>query len=201
MFCNFLFCSHGNENSTSSKSQTKKPASQLVYNANRYSPKTTTRGPTASSAMYNRSNRTFTRRKTRDEFDSIEWKFLVLERHNRTKRQTNNSSNTTALRALHHSQENNTRRLTTISKGKNKEQQSSIGTSNRNQNREYCSPKKTFRHSNGYDNHFDNTSFSTIEIKKHSLPSSSHGWGWGWRRWWQWNSPENDSHWSIPVNS
>ena len=132
------FLRRTNDNSISEKSQTKKPSSPLVYNANRYSPKTTTRGPTASSALYTRSNRTFTRRNRRIVSFSRRICFSFLERHNRTKRQTTHSSNTTALRALHHSQETNTRRLTTISKVKNKEQQSSIGTSNTNKNREYC---------------------------------------------------------------
>ena len=65
------FLRRTNDNSISGKSQTKKPSSPLVYNANRYSPKTTSRGPTASSALYTRSNRTLTRRKLNIPFHSI----------------------------------------------------------------------------------------------------------------------------------
>ena len=43
----------------------KRGSSQLAYNANRYSPKTTVRGPTASVALHARSSKTLARRERR----------------------------------------------------------------------------------------------------------------------------------------
>ncbi|CAF4506209.1 unnamed protein product, partial [Rotaria sp. Silwood2] len=99
---------HINENTNTNTQQTKRTSSHLIYNANRYSPKTTRLGPTASSALHTKLNRN-----------------LVRQRHNRVKRQTTNSSNANALRSLNHSHEKNPHCLTTIAKVKNKEQQPS----------------------------------------------------------------------------
>jgi len=64
--------SRSNDNTNNSRSQTKRTSTNLIYNAHRYSPKTTTRGPTTSSALHTRSNRNLVRRK----------KFLFLPKNN-----------------------------------------------------------------------------------------------------------------------
>jgi hypothetical protein len=46
-------------------SQTKRTSTHVAYNANRYSPKTTTRGPTASAAMHTKPNRNSTKHQTK----------------------------------------------------------------------------------------------------------------------------------------
>ncbi|CAF4267417.1 unnamed protein product [Rotaria socialis] len=102
---------------SSNTPQAKRISPHLVYNANRYSPKITRIGPTASSALHTTSNRN-----------------IVRQRHNRVKRQTTNSSHTNALRALNHSLEESVHCLTTIAKVKIKEQQPSKSTSNANKN-------------------------------------------------------------------
>ncbi|CAF3725298.1 unnamed protein product [Rotaria sp. Silwood1] len=89
--------------------QSKQTSSHLIYNANRYSPKTTRLEPTTSSVLHIKSNQN-----------------LARQHHNRVKHQTNNSSNTNALQSLNHSHEKNPHCLTTtITKVKNKEQQPS----------------------------------------------------------------------------
>ncbi|CAF5015614.1 unnamed protein product, partial [Rotaria sp. Silwood1] len=89
--------------------QSKQTSSHLIYNANRYSPKTTRLEPTTSSVLHIKSNQN-----------------LARQRHNRVKHQINNSSNTNALQSLNHSHEKNSHCLTTtITKVKNKEQQPS----------------------------------------------------------------------------
>jgi hypothetical protein len=48
---------------SSNPQQTTQTSSHLVYNANRYSPKTTTRGPTTSATLHTRSNKNLAKRK------------------------------------------------------------------------------------------------------------------------------------------
>lgn len=158
-----MFLRRRDANPSSAKSQAKSTSSNLVYNANRYSPKTTARGPTASSALYSRSNRTLVRRKKWVSSRSITVNFS-LERHSRAKRQSANSGNTSALRAFNHSHENTTRRLTTADKAKIKERQSSITTSNEDRKRKYRLKRK--RHS----------SFISMKVTIISTPTHPSFW-------------------------
>ncbi|CAF1011016.1 unnamed protein product [Rotaria sordida] len=89
---------------TTNPQQSKRTSTQLTYNANRYSPKTTTRGPIVSTAMHvnirTKSN-----------------KNLPTQQHNQAKRHTIAADNTNTIHLL-----NRTHRTTSTLKNKNKQQ-------------------------------------------------------------------------------
>ncbi|CAF3743149.1 unnamed protein product [Rotaria sp. Silwood1] len=85
--------------------QSKRTSTHLTYNANRYSPKTTTRGPTASTTMH-------VNMRTKSN------KNLPIQQQNRAKRHTIAADNTNAFHLV-----NRTHRTTSALKEKHKQQQ------------------------------------------------------------------------------
>ncbi len=67
-FLSIISCLNDTENNSrqrahSNPQQNRRTSSHLIYNANRYSPKTATHGPTASSTLSTESNQNLAKRK------------------------------------------------------------------------------------------------------------------------------------------
>lgn len=98
-----FFCSNSS-NASRTRSPTKRSPAHLAYNANRYSPKTTARGPTASNALHGRSTKT----SARCEMHRKLHRFLfsnnsITDSNVRTKRASRTSANSNATRSSEHS--------------------------------------------------------------------------------------------------
>ena len=119
-------------NSARARNTTKRVPVQLAYNANRYSPKTTARGPTASNALHSRATKTVSRR----EFSFARCQRStnsITESNIRTRRVSRPSSNLNASRSSDHSFETRPSQMRRVAAKVTPERQTSVIESIENQ--------------------------------------------------------------------